>query len=199
MNLPHDPLEPLDEIIVPLDPEALAEYVAYLHLLIGARSVDDVARLFFQAVGRIEADHALFGCLAGRDPDMDTWAMQGRYGEPVPHGGHYLGGLFHPLLRLWDASPPQRLPPPGIPFALSDFQDLYPADMQDLLLGVTAVCCPVAPEDTGNPVLVFWFYRRAEQPFTANELSWMDLVAVATATALERALSTPLPTEGDER
>jgi len=129
-------------------------------------------RLFVERTG------PLFGVAMLCDETAEL-RLTGRFGVPVPDGVNLCRNLA-------DAIVPDVLEKPEIK-VLDAYENLekFPKTLHKFLIGVTLMVIPLMVGE-GQLIGIVVLYRKGEQPFNQEDFALADMIAPATATAVQK-------------
>ena len=144
--------------------------------LIACRDDDDVFRAVFASF--CERGDNLFGVALACDDKADLQIV-GRFGTPLPDSlsiCQALGAGLQPVLL----DDPTVMTLDGATHA-----NLFAEWVRPQLVGVSFVCMPLLPSE-GRLIGMVILYRKAEQPFTADDVALAEMIAPSIAKAVKR-------------
>ena len=153
------------------------DLIEYQKDLLTCTSEDDVFRLLFRLF--VRRSGPLFGVCLLCDGDAEL-QMVGRFGVPCPDGVNFSQALA-------------MAPVPGIleqtqvtVLDAMEHIDIFPEPLHRMLVGVTLMTVPLPISDDRLIGMVV-LYRKGEQPFTADDVAIAQMIAPATAAAVQKA------------
>ena len=151
--------------------------IRYQTDLLVANTQDDVFRQLFRLF--VERTGMVFGAIVTAD-DYAGFQLVGRFGVPIPDGVNLCRELAASVMPALDAEPQVTV------IDATDNLDMFPEPLRRMLIGVTLMLVPFPNED-GELIGAAVLYRKGEQPFTDDDISLAEMVAVPTAAAVRRA------------
>ncbi len=176
--LPADSDVQLCEAYRSLSEKALADKILinYQQDLIAAKTDDDVFRVFFRTF--VRKSGAVLGAALVCDLNADL-RIVGRFGVPRPDCLEFCQQLSEPLVDSLINDPFVQT------IDAMDEKELFCESIQRYLPGITLLAIPLIPAP-GEMIGIVMLYRKGEQPFTAEEVDFAQMIALPTALAVRR-------------
>lgn len=151
--------------------------IDYQKELLTCGNEDDVFKLLFRQF--VERSGPAFGVAMLCDADAEL-QMVGRFGVPCPDGVNFSQSLAM-------AAVPGILERPDVTVVdATENIEMFPEQLHRMLVGVTLMVIPL-PIEEGQLIGLAVLYRKGEQPFTDDDVAFAEMVAPATAAAVQRS------------
>jgi len=144
--------------------------------LLGARTDDDVFAALFRLY--VKRSGPVFGIAMVCDSTAQLRII-GRFGVPHPDSLRYCTMISEPLVDILLANPQCTL------IDAYDQIDIFDQAIARYLVGVSILAVPLVPSP-GEMIGMCLFYRKGEQPFTAEDVALAEMALHPTAVAIRR-------------
>ena len=144
--------------------------------LLGAKTDDDIFCLLFRNF--VRRSGPLFGIAMACDAEAELQIV-GRFGVPNPDGINFCKTLAQPVIDAVLVGPQIQL------IDASDDLQLFDESIRRYMVGVNILAIPLLPSE-GQMIGLVVLYRKGEQPFVDGDLALAEMIAPATAVAVQK-------------
>ncbi|HUS47928.1 MAG TPA: response regulator [Phycisphaerae bacterium] len=144
--------------------------------LLGARDDDDVFSSLFRTF--VRRSGAVFGVAMVCDAKAELRII-GRFGVPQPDPITFCRALVEPLVDKVLVDPQCTLIEAG------EKPEMFAEPIRRFLPGLSILAVPLLPS-AGEMIALVALYRKGEQPFTDEDMSFAEFISIPTAVAIRR-------------